>query len=106
MAYPTLPIEQSSRFAVESGTRIDRASNGAARGRRMYSAEKRAFVLRHPYLDATQAAALLAFYAANKDAEFDLVLLGTTYTCIFADAPQPAYHSGGYTSYTVELAEV
>jgi hypothetical protein len=105
-AYPTLPISLGSKASPEAGIKIDRASNGAARGRRLYTADKRSFDILHAYLLPAQQTTLMDFYTANKDAEVDFTFTGVTYTCIFADAPQPEHHSGQYISYRVRLEEV
>jgi hypothetical protein len=105
-AYPTLPISLGSKASPEAGIKIDRASNGAARGRRLFTDDKRSFDVLHAFLTTAQQTTLMNFYTANKDAEVDFTFVGVTYTCIFSDAPQPEHHAGQYVSYRVKLEEV
>jgi hypothetical protein len=109
MAYPTdLPISISSSASLDTDRQIDRASNGAARGRVFYTSAKRSFRLDHPALDATARAAFDVFYAANLATAFDFVwpVDSVTYTCIFSREPSYKPHGAGLTTITVELAEV
>lgn len=105
-AYPAdLPVCIGTTVKVESGIEIDRATNGAARGRSLYTSDKRTFTLVHSALDAAQRATLAAFYASNKTVEFDFSFDGTTYACLFAAAPQPEWIGGGRAHLTVEIVE-
>lgn len=101
-----LPICVGSRVNIKDGIEIDRASNGAARGRSIYTSDKREFTLKHGGIDAEDRAALDAFYSANKTAEFDLTFDGVTYSCQFASAPKPEYIGANLADVTVDLVEI
>lgn len=104
--YPRLPMLRDSSAEVLSGHEPVRATNGALHMRRMFSAEKRDFVLLH-ILTADNRAALEAHYTANKDAQFTLYWpeTGQNYTVSYAAAPQ--YDKAGmrYSRARVTLME-
>lgn len=106
--YPTsLGICVGTRVKIESGIETDRATNGTPRGRSFFTSDKYTFRLEHKALDATARAELMAFYSANRLAnDISLTLDGATYTCMFADAPQPDYIGGWRAGMTVELMQV
>jgi ABC-type branched-subunit amino acid transport system substrate-binding protein len=82
--YPAFFTLADSTAAAADGLEPERATNGALKLRRLWSADKVAFEIGH-VLSAAQKATLDAFYAANKD-------LDVTYTW-----PRPA------TAYTVRF---
>ena len=105
-AYPSLPVCDGSKIERKSGVEIDRATNGAARGRNLYSADKSEFKLKHNLITAAQRTTLDAFYAANKNITFTFTFDGTTYTCLFSSAPQYEPLPGAYYDALVEMVEV
>ncbi len=82
--YPTLPQSYGSRAEVLDGRIAVRATNGAPKGREMYAAEKKVFLVVHE-ITAAQRSTLLSFYNSYKDVTFDFAFAadGSTYTCIF-----------------------
>ena len=67
-----------------------RATNGALRLRRLWSAEKLDFVVEHAPLTDAERSTLEAHYQANRDASFAIVWPedGQTYTVAYAAPPQ------------------
>ncbi len=110
MTYPTsLPIAASqAQVAFETDRDIERASNGDARGRVFYTAEKRSFQFSHPGLSSADLATFNAFYVANLAAVFNFYWPadGVTYSCLFAREPSYRFLGGGLAEVSVELAEV
>jgi hypothetical protein len=107
--YPTsLPITTDSRVAHITDRMVDRASNGAARGRVFFTAAKRRFSLAHTALNSAQREVFEDFHAANLAGEFDLIwpLDGITYTCIFAGEPDYQPLGSGLANVRIEVAEV
>jgi hypothetical protein len=88
-AYPTLNAQRSSSTARNSGHDAVRATNGALKVRRMFSAEKTDFTIDH-WLTSAEKSTLESFYQANKDLDvaFTWAEDGVTYTVRFASAPQ------------------
>lgn len=109
MSYPTsLPIAASSaQVDYQSDRQIDRATNGAAKGRVFYTAAKREFAFTHPGLSAAEVATFVAFFSANLDTAFDFYWPGdgVTYTCLFAREPAMKMLGSGLTEISVQLAE-
>lgn len=101
-----LPLTVGTRVKTDSGIETDRASNGAVRARSLYSNDKRTFTLKHVMLNATQRAALNAFYTDYKTTINSFSFDGTSYSVIFGDAPQYDYVGANYADASVELIEV
>jgi hypothetical protein len=109
MSYPaSLPVHVSSTLRHETDRRIERASNGAARGRVFYSAAKRLFRVEHVALDAAALASLLDFHVANMASEFDFLwpLDGVVYRVIFAADPDIKPIGARRANASVSLQEV
>lgn len=107
MPYPTYPIVQDeSEAVVGAGIQAVRATNGMLKRRRLYSADKADFTIVH-ILGRADRDTLLAFWEANKDANFDFrwPVDGATYTCGFVDKPQVSPRTA-YYHVTVRLAQV
>lgn len=99
--YPSVGFQVGSSAGSIDDIRIDRASNGSARGRAFYTARKTPFSLKHTASKAT-ALTLLAFYDDHRGVEFSLPWVdGTTYTCLFAAGPHIEPH--GPDLWTVEF---
>ncbi|MBK9704796.1 MAG: hypothetical protein IPO75_15885 [Betaproteobacteria bacterium] len=82
MAYPTLPLQYSSRPIRRDGRDEQRAVGGTTYIRNFYTADKVDWELRHKALTASDLATLVAHYAANATTTFDFTwpLDGVTYT--------------------------
>lgn len=107
MAYPVLPIMRpDSAAAREGGLAPTRATNGALKVRRLYSAEKTSFNLVH-WISPAEKAALEAHYQANKDLSFSFAWPsdGATYTVRYGAAPQYTDRPGWFIA-AVTLLEV
>lgn len=106
MPYPTLLILEESEPAVDGGVLADRATNGMLKVRRLFDEDKTDFVVVH-MLTRAERDTLMAFYAANKTAQFSFYWPGdgATYTCVFKAPPQPS-RRGMYYRVTVRLGQV
>lgn len=109
-AYPTFAYNpsQSSTEEMLDDVQIDRASNGAAKGRAFYTTPKMKFTVVHEGLSAAEKATLMAFYAANRALEVDFLWVAdsVTYTVIFSAPPKPAITSGLHWSVTTFMEQV
>jgi hypothetical protein len=88
-AYPALRVLRPSTAERQGGQEPQRATNGALKMRRLYSAEKTDFVIEHALSEAEKAA-LEAFYQTNRDLAVDFVWPEDTvsYSVLFAGPPQ------------------
>ena len=109
-AYPTFTYNPSQSSAEEllDDVQIDRASNGAAKGRAFYTAPKMKFNVVHEALTAAEKATLMAFYFANRLLEVDFLWVadGVTYTVIFTAPPKPAIAPGLRWTVTTQMEQV
>lgn len=105
--YPTLPTRRGSDPQPINGIEIDRAEDGAARGRSFHSADRVRFSIEHPWLSSTQKAALAAFYTTNRLLAFDYVSIssGATHSCLFSKPVAYEFHRSGFWSAKVEMEE-
>lgn len=106
MPYPVLMILEDSEPTVDGGVQADRATNGMLKVRRLYEEDKTDFVIVH-MLTRAELETLMAFYGANKTAQFSFYWPGdgATYTCVFTAPPQPS-RRGMYYRVTVRLGQV
>lgn len=106
-AYPAFFTLADSVLVPDAGLEPERATNGALRLRRLWSADKATAELGH-LLTASQKATLDAFYAANKDLDvtytWPAAAGGGTYTMRFIAAPRYTPR-GQYFEARVRLAE-
>lgn len=74
-----------------SGHETVRATNGALHVRRLFSSDKRNWILSF-LLDNTDLSTLMTHYGANKDASFNFYWPGDaqTYSVSYSAAPQPS----------------
>ncbi len=107
--YPTFTHNpsRSSAEAVLDDVQIDRASNGTAKARVLYTVPKKAFTVVHQGLTALEKQTLMDFYATNRAAEIDFLWAadGVTYSVLFAAAPKPEIGPGLYWNVTVALEQ-
>lgn len=106
MPYPTLMILEDSEATPQGGVQADRASNGMLKVRRLFDEDKTDFVVVH-MLTRAERDTLMAFYSANKTAQFSFYWPGdgVTYTCVFTAPPQSS-RRGMYYRVTVRLGQV
>lgn len=106
--YPTLPTRAGGDPQPIDSIEIDRAGDGSARGRSLYSSDKARFSLEHPWLTAAQKSTLSAFYTANRLIPFNYIsgMSGATHSCLFSKPPAYTYQRGGYWTAKVEMEEV
>lgn len=107
-AYPTLPTEYGLTQNTDSGRQINRASNGAARGRVFFTAAKSTFKIKHKALTTAQLASFTGHYAAHLDDSFSYTNPhdSASYTVIYASEPTYTPEKGTRTTVDVELTEV
>lgn len=67
-AYPTLAIEKNLKPISRDGREEDPTGDGLQRVRKLH-ADRTDFEIKHPSLNSTDRATLLAFYAANSTAQ-------------------------------------
>ena len=107
--YPDLPTARGSDPQVKDGVEWFEAEDGAPMGASMWDRERATKIpLRHPGLTAAQRDMLLAFYAANKRAEFEYTSPSdeVTRVCVFVQPPDFKRLAGARWDYDVELREV
>lgn len=94
-AYPNLGQTTESRESWEDDVKIDRASNGTARGRALFAGPKLALQIAH-ICERADLDSLLAFYDSNRLLSVDVTWAGDNVTrqMIFS-APPDVQHEGG-----------
>ena len=109
MAYPVLPTSYNHKQQLDIGRELERATNGALRGRQLFTAVKSVFSITHPMLDATDLATFKAHYASNLALSFTYVNVvdGVSYTCVYG-TPEPSYspEPGGRVTVSATLMEI
>jgi len=109
-AYPTFTYNpsQSSTQEVLDDVQIDRASNGAAKGRAFYTAPKQKFTVVHDFLTADEKVVLMSFYTTNRLLEIDFLWVadGTNYTCIFTAPPNITIGPSSRWTVTTQMEQV
>lgn len=108
--YPTtLRISPSSERALKADRELERATNGALRGRMFYTSPKSVFQVEHDSLTSAEQTTFDAFYAANMNISFSFVWPqdGVTYTVLFGSR-EPSYKPMGANrvSITFEVEQV
>ena len=106
MSYPNYDIRIGGASALDTGRKIERATNGALRGRSFFAAPKRTFQIAH-VLTQAQLVAWRAYIAAMTTDTFVWPRDGLTYTVTLAGDPKETPLGGGvYTEVSLELREV
>lgn len=103
--YPAFPILRDSSAKPRDGLQIDRAVNGSARGRQLWTSAKVSLVLKHVLTDAERAA-LDAFYLANRGLEVSVDNLLATGTFMIVAPPQYRQITVSMWEASVTLEEV
>jgi hypothetical protein len=91
-----------------TGRQVDRATNGVAKVRKLYSAQKKTFSIVHQGLTSAEKTTLEAFFTANELVTFTFVWAGdsVTYTCLFSDDIEYAPSPGLRWNATVMMVQV
>ena len=110
--YPTLDVERATDPQWKDGRQADRDGNGDLHTGTLWAAPKREFPLKHPALDATQKAALWAFYLAHRGTEAAFVYTHAMHTdgvgvtvCFDVAPPQFKWVRPGRWDVAVKLLE-
>lgn len=90
MAYPIFRIAYGATQDIQTDRQMERATNGAVRGRIFYTTPKSIFKFTHDSLSAAELVTFKAFYAANTTSSFTFLWPGdaTNYTCMFGEDPK------------------
>lgn len=106
-AYPNLGQTTESRESWEDDVKIDRASNGTARGRALFAGRKLALQIAH-ICERAEVDSLLAFYDSNRLLSVDVAWSGDNVTreMIFSAPPDVQLEGGRLWRVTSRLVEV
>ncbi len=106
-AYPNLGQTTQSRESWEDDVKIDRASNGAARGRALFAGRKLELQISH-VCERGDVATLLSFYDTNRLLPVDVTWAGdgVTRQMLFAAAPDVQTEGGMLWRVTCRMVEV
>lgn len=104
--YPSLTQTLESDEAFVDDLSIDRAVNGAAKGRAFFTAKKREFTVRH-ILTTAERATLDSFYDSNRTltVAFTWSGNGSQYDVLFERPPQYKPFGGGLWAAEVRLIQ-
>jgi hypothetical protein len=104
--YPSFAQLVASEEGFLDDLLVDRAVNGNAKVRALYTTPKRRFTVKHR-LSTTDRNTLQAFYSTNRALTFVFTWAGnsTAYTCIFEGPPTYDYADGMNVDVTVRIAE-
>lgn len=106
-AYPNLGQTTQSRESWEDDVKIDRASNGTARGRALFAGRKATLQIAH-ICERGDVNTLLAFYDTNRLLPVDVTWLGdgVTRQMLFAGPPDVQPEGGMLWRVTSKLEQV
>lgn len=105
-AFPNLPFDAETTEEAIDDIRLDRASNGSARGRALYAATKLRLVAAFRALTVTQRADVDAHYQAHRTTSFAVVWRGQTYTMAYTVPPRWSRVGGVLWNLNVTLEQV
>ena len=105
-AYPSLGQTSQSRESWADDVQIERASNGAARGRALFAGRKLELQIAH-VCERGDVATLLAFYDSNRLLPVDVTWAGdgVTRQMLFAAAPDVQTEGGTLWRVTSRMVE-
>ena len=105
-AYPSIGQTSQSRESWADDVQIERASNGAARGRALFIGRKLELQIAH-VVERSDVATLLAFYDANRLLPVDVTWAGdgVSRAMLFAGAPDVQTEGGTLWRVTCRLVE-
>ena len=105
-AFPNLPFDSESAEELLDDLKIDRATNGAARGRALYAAPKLRLNAAFRALTGTQRATVDAHYLDHRTASFAVLWRGQTVTMAYASAPRWSRIGGVRWNLNVALEQI
>ena len=104
-AFPTLPFDAEHTEELLDDLKIDRATNGAARGRALYAAPKLRLNAAFRALTAAQRAIVDAHYLAHRSTSFAVLWRGQTVTMLYTGAPRWSRIGGVLWNLSVTLEQ-
>lgn len=105
-AYPSLGQTNQSRESWADDVQIERASNGTARGRALFTGRKLELQISH-VVERSDVATLLAFYDTNRLLPVDVTWVGdgVTRTMLFGSPPDVQTEGGTLWRVTCRMVE-
>lgn len=105
-AYPSIGQTTQSRESWADDVQIERASNGAARGRALFAGRKLELQIAH-VVERSDVATLLSFYDTNRLLPVDVTWAGdgVTRAMLFAGVPDVQPEGGVLWRVTSRLVE-
>jgi len=105
-AYPNLGQTTQSRESWEDDVKIERASNGTARGRALFAGRKLELQIAH-VVERSDVATLLSFYDTNRLLPVDVTWAGdgVTRAMLFAGPPDVRPEGGTLWRVTSRMVE-
>ena len=111
-AYPAIPFALGIEPTIRDGVVVDRAMNGAGRGRNLFDAIKYALPLKHNAVSTANKDALVTFYNANRATGVVVTVTwvdGVTRNCILTGikiVPRENLPSGRRWDVTITVEQV
>jgi len=105
-AFPNLPFDAETAEEWIDDIKLDRASNGSARGRALYASPKLRLTSAFRALSLAQRSAVDAHYLAHRNAAFSVVWRGQTYTMAYTVPPRWSRVGGVLWNLNVTLEQV
>jgi len=87
-AFPNLPFDADTAEELLDDLKLDRASNGAARGRALYATPKLRLAAAFRALTTSQRNTIDTHYINHRDTGFPLAWRGQTLTVAYASPPR------------------
>lgn len=105
-AFPNLPFDAETTEELLDDLKVDRATNGAARGRALYAAPKLRLNAAFRALTPAQRATVDAHYTAHRAASFAVLWRGQSVTMAYASAPRWSRIGGVRWNLNVALEQI
>lgn len=104
--FPRLSFDAETAEELLDDVKIDRASNGAARGRALYAAPRLRLTAAFRALTPAQRATVDDHYQAHRSTPFSVVWRSQTYTMLYASVPRWSRIGGVRWNLSVTLEQV
>lgn len=104
--FPRLSFDAETAEELLDDVKIDRASNGAARGRALYAAPKLRLTAAFRALTQAQRATVDDHYQAHRSTPFAVAWRGQTYSMLYASVPRWSRIGGVRWNLSVTLEQV